>query len=66
MRGSFGFAENFFVFAEYATVWLPGLNVDLDQIAVGLGGHFRISDESIWSAAWAKPSLILGAGPRQR
>jgi len=43
VRGSIGFAENFFAFAEYATFGFPA-SVDLDQISVGLGGHLGISD----------------------
>ena len=42
VRGSAGFAENFFVFGEYATFGFPG-SVDLDQISAGLGGHLDIS-----------------------
>ena len=43
VRGSIGFAENFFAFADYATFGFPA-SVDLDQISVGLGGHFGISE----------------------
>jgi hypothetical protein len=43
VRGSIGFAENFFAFAEYATFGFPA-SVDLDQISVGLGGHLGISE----------------------
>lgn len=43
VRGSVGFAENFFVFGEYATFGFPA-SVDLDQISAGLGGHLDISD----------------------
>ncbi len=39
LRGSVGFAENWFAFAEYAAQSVSG--VDLDTFAVGLGGHYR-------------------------
>ncbi len=47
VRGSIGFAENFFAFAEYVTqeVDVLGVDVDVDQIAVGFGGHLDISDK---------------------
>lgn len=41
-RGSVGFAENFFVFADYLTQDF-GL-VDIDVYSVGLGGHMDLSD----------------------
>lgn len=43
VRGSIGFAEDFFAFAEYATFGFPA-SVDLDQIAVGLGGRLGITE----------------------
>lgn len=43
VRGSVSFAENFFVFGEYATFGFPA-SVDLDQISAGLGGHLDISE----------------------
>ena len=43
VRGSVSFAENFFVFGEYATFGFPG-SVDLDQMSAGLGGHLDISE----------------------
>ena len=42
LRGSIGFAENFFAFAEYSNQQVSG--VDVDQYAVGLGGRFGISE----------------------
>ncbi len=46
VRGSIGFAESFFAFAEYVSqeVEFLGVDVDVDQIAVGLGGHLDITD----------------------
>jgi hypothetical protein len=42
LRGSVGFAENWFVFGEYSNQDLAG--VDIDQFAVGLGGHYGLSE----------------------
>jgi len=66
-RGSFGFANNFFVFTEYsmqsfdfnvddgAGGTIP-VDIDLDQITVGLGGHFPLSDnlDLVGRAGWSK------------
>ena len=41
-RGSAGFAENFFAFGEYSTQSVSG--ADLDQISVGIGGHYGLSE----------------------
>lgn len=43
VRGSVGFAENFFVFGEYTNQDLQG--VDIDQFAVGLGGHLGLTEQ---------------------
>jgi hypothetical protein len=42
VRGSVGFADNFFVFADYTTLDFD--DVDADQYAVGLGGHMEMSE----------------------
>lgn len=42
LRGSVGFAENFFVFGEYSNQTLDG--ADIDQFAVGFGGHYGLTD----------------------
>jgi TonB dependent receptor len=42
LRGSIGFAENWFAFAEYATQSVQ--DVDIDNIAVGFGGHYGLTD----------------------
>lgn len=44
LRGSFGIAENFFVFADYTTLEFPA-SVDLDIINAGVGGRYGISDK---------------------
>ncbi|HEU0225197.1 MAG TPA: outer membrane beta-barrel protein [Steroidobacteraceae bacterium] len=43
LRGSIGFAENFFAFAEYANFGFPA-SVDVDVYSVGLGGRLGVSD----------------------
>ncbi|MGH8250919.1 MAG: outer membrane beta-barrel protein [Steroidobacteraceae bacterium] len=43
LRGSVGFSENWFVFGEYTDQDLAG--VDIDQFAVGLGGHYTLTEE---------------------
>lgn len=42
LRGSVGFAENWLAFAEYSATSVSG--VDIDQLAVGLGGHWGIAE----------------------
>lgn len=43
VRGSVDFAENFFVFGEYTNQDLQG--IDIDQFAVGLGGHLGLTEK---------------------
>ena len=45
-RGSFGFAENFFIFTEFSSQEIEfGANkLELDQMAIGLGGHYPLTD----------------------
>lgn len=42
LRGSVGIAESFFVFAEYGSQEASG--ADVDQYAVGFGGHLDIAE----------------------
>jgi len=42
LRGSVGFAEHYFVFAEYGMFDIE--EVDVDLMTVGLGAHFGIAD----------------------
>lgn len=42
LRGSIGFAENFFAFADYLDQDFSG--VDIDLFSVGLGGHLEIAE----------------------
>lgn len=43
VRGSVGFGANWFVFGEYSSQELG--SVDIDQFAVGLGGHYGLTEE---------------------
>jgi hypothetical protein len=43
LRGSIGFADNWFAFAEYASQSVQG--IDLDTTAVGLGGHYGLNEQ---------------------
>jgi len=42
INGSFEIAENYFLFAEYSSLGFD-FSVDLNQLAVGVGGHWPIS-----------------------
>lgn len=44
LRGSVGFAENFFIFADYSSFDFDG-GVDVDLYSVGLGGRIGIADD---------------------
>lgn len=43
LRGSIGFADHFFAFAEYGMFDVDVLDIDL--MAVGLGGHYGLTDK---------------------
>lgn len=42
LRGSIGFGQNWFAFAEYASTSVQ--SVDIDNVAVGVGGHYGLND----------------------
>ena len=42
LRGSVGFAQNWFAFADYSSQSVQG--IDLESIGVGLGGHYGLTD----------------------
>ncbi len=54
LRGSVGFGEHFFVFAEFSDQSVS--SVDFEQYAVGLGGHWALSDrlDFVGRAGWVK------------
>jgi len=60
VRGSIGFAEHYFAFAEYSSQSVSG--ADLDQTAVGLGGHYGLSDnlDLVGRAGWFKANVSGG------
>ena len=62
IRGSAGFAENYFVFAEYSSQSVSG--IDLDITAVGLGGHYGLSDnlDLVGRAGWFKAKASGSGG----
>jgi hypothetical protein len=60
LRGSVGFAENWFAFAEYAAQSVSG--VDFDTYAVGLGGHYGLTQtlDLVGRIGWAKAEVSSG------
>ncbi len=60
LRGSVGFAEHYFAFAEYSSQSVSG--IDLDVTAVGLGGHYGLSDnlDLVGRAGWFKADVSGG------
>jgi len=54
VRGSIGFAEHYFAFAEYSTQSASGF--DYDQTAAGLGGHYGLNDtlDLVGRVGWYK------------
>jgi hypothetical protein len=61
LRGSVGFAENFFASADYASFSFPG-GLDVDYYTVGLGGRIGVSDtvDLVGRAAYAKADASAG------
>jgi hypothetical protein len=59
-RGSVGFAERFFAFAEYADQSV--VNLDIQQIAVGFGGHYGLTDnlDLVGRAGWVRLEFSSG------
>jgi len=60
VRGSIGFAEHYFGFAEYSRQSVSG--IDLDQTAVGLGGHYGLADniDLVGRVGWFKAKVSGG------
>jgi len=54
-RGSFGFADNFFVFTELARQEVSSINTDINTMAIGLGAHYPLSDnlDLVGRVGWA-------------
>jgi hypothetical protein len=62
LRGSIGFAENWFAFAEYSAQSVQG--IDIDQIAVGFGGHYGLTDnlDLVGRLGYYEVNLDAGGG----
>lgn len=62
LRGSVGFAENWLAFAEYSDQSVQG--IDITQFAVGLGGHYGITDnlDLVGRLGYFKVELDAGGG----
>jgi hypothetical protein len=60
LRGSVGFAENWFAFGEFAAQSVSG--VDLDTYAVGIGGHYRLAEslDLVGRLGWTKVEVSSG------
>lgn len=60
LRGSFGFAENFFAFADYLTQDFDP--IDVDVYSVGLGGHLQIAEsvDLVGKAGYLKADASAG------
>jgi hypothetical protein len=61
LRGSVGFAGNFFVFGEFSSQSVGG--VDLDQMAAGIGGHYGLADNLDLFGRLGWMQLEVSAGP---
>lgn len=61
VRGSIGFAGNYFAFADYSSQSVSGN--DLDQTAVGLGGHYGLSDnlDLVGRVGWFQADVSPGS-----
>ena len=62
LRGSVGFAENWFVFADYASQSVQG--IDLDSYDVGVGGHYGLNErlDLVGRLGYTKLELDAGGG----
>ena len=62
VRGSIGFAENWFVFAEYSSQSVA--DVDIDDIAVGIGGHYGLTEslDLVGRLGWMQVDLSAPGG----
>ena len=61
LRGSIGFSENWLAFAEYTSTSVQG--VDIEQIAVGFGGHYGLTDQLDLVGRVGYFEINLDAGP---
>lgn len=64
MRGSFGFAKNFFVFTEASDLQAGGYDNDRNRYAVGLGGLVPVTEnlDVVGRVGWARAEVDDGEG----
>ncbi|HET8692069.1 MAG TPA: outer membrane beta-barrel protein [Steroidobacteraceae bacterium] len=62
LRGSVGFAENWFVFANYSSQSVQG--IDLDAYSVGVGGHYSMMPQLdlVGRVGYTKLEVDAGGG----
>lgn len=62
LRGSVGFAENWFVFADYADQSVQG--IDITTYDVGFGGHYAMTDslDVVGRVGYLKAEVDAGGG----
>jgi hypothetical protein len=60
LRGSVGFATNWFAFGEYSAQSVSG--VDVDSYAAGIGGHYGLADnlDLVGRIGWTKAEISAG------
>ena len=61
LRGSIGFAQNWFAFGEFAAQSVSG--VDLDTYTVGLGGHYGLADNIDLFGRLGWTNVEISSGP---
>ncbi len=62
LRGSVGFAENWFAFVDYGSQSVQG--IDIDSYNVGVGGHYGLTDtlDLVGRVGYSKVELDAGGG----
>lgn len=62
LRGSVGFAENWLAFADYSSTSVQGIDIEL--LAVGIGGHYGLTDQLdlVGRAGYYEVNLDAGGG----
>jgi hypothetical protein len=61
VRGSVGFAENWLAFADYVDASVDG--IDIENIAVGIGGHYSVASNLDAVGRIGYTETDLSAGP---
>jgi len=62
VRGSAGFAQHYFAFGEYASQSVA--DIDLDTIAVGIGGHYGLTEslDLVGRLGWTQVDVSAPGG----